>query len=82
MGLKAETYFSQFCRPEVQDQGVSSSVSAEASLLDFQMAAFSLDPHMIFSLSVCAFVRVHPCVSVSTFFLPVGTPVGLDQGPS
>ena len=44
--------FSQFCRLEVQDQGVGMFGFFEASLLDLQMTAFPLDL-VEASLSLC-----------------------------
>ena len=47
-GLNAEMCFSQFCRLEVQDQGVSIFSFGESSLPGLQMAVFSLCLHMAF----------------------------------
>ena len=48
--LSWKCVFSQFRRLEVQDQGVSRSVSSEASPLGLQMAIFSLCLHMAIPL--------------------------------
>lgn len=79
-GLNHQKYiFSQFQRPEVQDQGAAALVSSEASLLGLQKAVFSLCPHMVFPLCCCEFWCLCPCVLISSSY-KYTSPIGL--GPT